>query len=263
MDCTELTGDFNSAYPDPIFIPEGDTPTFLSLIQNGLTDPCRPDWGGWGGRYSLTDRSGVCGNRHYSDVADHVVGKDGRMHSGSQATIWRWREAYQGDFAARMQWTLGKPFQETNHAPVIVLNGDSSLDPIHIHVDFGSTIHLDASASWDPDEKDTLRFRWLHYGEPSATQWTTYFQVPKLEFKDESEGGRSFEKVSVKLPGKEEGMPFPLHPEGVLKWGPKTYHLVLEVVDDAKFPMRMYKRILVHVGGGSAWETNENDLAWS
>ncbi|KAE9379183.1 DUF1593-domain-containing protein [Stipitochalara longipes BDJ] len=250
------------AYPDPLFIPEGDTPTFLSLIQNGLTDPCRPYWGGWGGRYGLTDRTGTGGNKHYSDVADCVIGKDGRMHTGSQATIWRWRSAYQGDFAARMQWTLGKPFQKTNHAPVIILNGDSNLEPMHINTDFGSTVQLDASESWDPDETDTLQFRWLHYGEPSATQWTTSYQVPQLEFKNESEGGRNFEKVSVKIPSEEEGMTFPLHPDQVRQWGPKTYHLILEVIDDAEFPMRMYKRVLVHVDGGSVWEKSENNLAY-
>lgn len=253
----------NSAYPDPVFIPEGDTPAFLNLIQNGLTDPCRPDWGGWGGRYGLTDRTGTGGNRHYSEVADHVVGKDGRTHSGSQATIWRWRNAYQGDFAARMQWTLGKPFQKTNHAPIIILNGDSSLVPMRIHIDFGSTLHLDASQSWDPDEKDTLQFRWLHYGEPSSTQWTTSYQAPPVEFKDESDGGRKLEKVSVEIPKEEEGMTFPLPPDRVQKWSPKTYHLILEVIDDAEFPLRMYKRVLVHVGGCSTWEKSENDLGYS
>ena len=32
---------------------EGDTPTFLSLIPNGMNSPEHPDWGGWGGRYEL------------------------------------------------------------------------------------------------------------------------------------------------------------------------------------------------------------------
>lgn len=88
---------------------------------------------------------------------------------------------------------------------------------MHLNADFGSTVHLDASQSWDPDEKDRLQFRWLHYREPSSTQWTTFYQVPKLEFKDESDGGRKFEKVSVQIPPEEDGMSFPLHPERVLK----------------------------------------------
>ena len=34
-----------------MFIMEGDTPSFLGLIDNGLNAYRRPDWGGWGGRY--------------------------------------------------------------------------------------------------------------------------------------------------------------------------------------------------------------------
>jgi hypothetical protein len=83
-----------------------------------------------------------------------------------------------------------------------------------------------------------------------------------LDFEDESDGRRKFEKVSVKIPQEEEGTALPLHPERVRKWGPKIYHLILEVLDDAEYAMRMYKRVLVHVGGGSAWERNENDLGY-
>ncbi|KAK0104052.1 hypothetical protein ONS96_005155 [Cadophora gregata f. sp. sojae] len=235
------------AYPNPVFIPEGDTPTFLSLIQNGLTDPCQPEWGGWGGRYNLSDLTGMSGNRHYGDVADLVRGQDGNMHIGSQATIWRWRHAYQGDFAARMQWTLSNEFKNANHAPVVVLNGDSGLDALHIKAGFGQKVYLDASQSWDPDSSDPLSFKWLHYREPSATQWTVGFQVPELQLQDESSGKRKFEKISVQIPGRDEGIAFPLNPEKVHRWGAQTYHLILEVVDDAIFPMRAYRRVLIEV----------------
>jgi Protein of unknown function (DUF1593) len=32
---------------------EGDTPSFLYLIDNGLSMLEHPDWGSWGGRYEL------------------------------------------------------------------------------------------------------------------------------------------------------------------------------------------------------------------
>jgi hypothetical protein len=232
------------AYPNPAFIIEGDTPTFLSLIQNGLTDPERPEWGGWGGRYSLTDASGV--SKHYSDTADHVTGLDGKNHVSSQATIWRWREAYQGDFAARMQWTLSNDFSQANHAPVVVVNGDSALSALHIRVAAGATVELDASGSWDPDN-DELEFRWMHYGEPTATQWAVHFETPELKFEDVSNGPRSYEKVQVKMPGADDGVVNPLDPSKIFKYGPKTYHLILEVVDKAERRMRSYRRILVQV----------------
>src|SRR3546814_20205391 len=46
-------GPMGAGYPDVAYGMEGDTPTFLGLIPNGLNAPERPDWGGWGGRYIL------------------------------------------------------------------------------------------------------------------------------------------------------------------------------------------------------------------
>ncbi|KAI9043191.1 uncharacterized protein KD926_004374 [Aspergillus affinis] len=45
------------AYPSFKYIMEGDTPTFLYLIQNGLGDPENPGYGSWGGRYTKVDPS--------------------------------------------------------------------------------------------------------------------------------------------------------------------------------------------------------------
>jgi hypothetical protein len=44
-------GPLGKVYPRFAFIMEGDTPSFLGLIDNGLNAYRRPDWGGWGGRY--------------------------------------------------------------------------------------------------------------------------------------------------------------------------------------------------------------------
>ena len=46
-----------------------------------------------------------------------VMGVDGNWHTSNKATIWRWRSAYQNDFAARMDWTI-QPFAKANHPPV-------------------------------------------------------------------------------------------------------------------------------------------------
>ncbi len=44
-------GPLGRRYPRFAFIMEGDTPSVLGLIDNGLNAYRRPDWGGWGGRY--------------------------------------------------------------------------------------------------------------------------------------------------------------------------------------------------------------------
>lgn len=234
------------AYPDPAFIVEGDTPTFLSLIQNGLTDPSVPEWGGWGGRYMLTDPSGESG--HYGDAADTVIGVDDRAHVSNQATIWRWREAYQADFAARMQRTLSPRFAGTNHAPIAVVNGDCSLKPLIINAVFGETVLLDASQSWDPDVGNTLKFRWMQYAEPSSTRWTIRYAVPKLQIEDAGPQALNMAKVAVRLPSQDDGFLSPLDSRKFVPWGPLTYHIVLEVMDDGIYPLRAYRRVLIRVG---------------
>jgi hypothetical protein len=75
-------------YPDFMYIVEGDTPTFLYLIQNGLGVPEEPSYGSWGGRYlpvNLSDRGIPKG--HHADSADEVVGADGKKNASSRATI--------------------------------------------------------------------------------------------------------------------------------------------------------------------------------
>lgn len=50
-------GSLGEYYPEFQFIMEGDTPSFLGLIPNGLGAPEHPEWGGWGGRYILAESS--------------------------------------------------------------------------------------------------------------------------------------------------------------------------------------------------------------
>lgn len=240
-------GDFGGkAYPDPVFIPEGDTPSFLPLIQNGLNAMDEPTWGGWGGRYGLVDRD-IGGARHYADVADGVVGKDGKTYVSSQATIWRWREAYQNDFAARMQWTLDGDFGSAKHAPIAVVSGDATLDSINMQVQPDAIVRLDASESWSPDG-DELVFKWWHYREPSATQWTTRFEVPELEpLPLHIEAAMPGSIVEVKLPGAEDGCPHPLEEGVTMKYGDKLYHIILEVTAAGDGGMESYRRILLNV----------------
>lgn len=144
---------------------EGDTPSFLGLIPNGLNTPEHPEWGGWGGRYMLADASGAQGL--YSDAADWAIGVNNDTFLSRFASIWRWREAFQYDFAARMQWTVNpgnSTSAENNHQPVAVVNG--SCGTLQIPFDLGDSVVLDASQSWDPDGDD-LSFDWFHYREPT------------------------------------------------------------------------------------------------
>src|SRR5262245_14738717 len=112
-----VKGPLGKFYPKFAFIMEGDTPAFLGLTNNGLNSYRNPSWGGWGGRYvwrqpygethSIWSQGGDLFSRITSQ--DSVIGVDDKTYVSDQATIWRWRTAFQHEFAARMDWTI-KPF---------------------------------------------------------------------------------------------------------------------------------------------------------
>jgi hypothetical protein len=84
---------------------EGDTPSWLYFLPTGLSDPAHPEWGCWGGRFRP-----VSGGL-FRDATDTV----GTV-TDARATVWRWRPAFQADFAARMAWCV-KPARGANHPP--------------------------------------------------------------------------------------------------------------------------------------------------
>lgn len=238
-------GPLGSAYPDYMFIPEGDTPTFLYLIQNGLGVPERPDFGSWGGRYNLTDISSAgLKSKHFGDACDIVVGQDGKTFRSNHATIWRWRESYQNDFAARMQWTL--PDSPTNHHPVITVNGNQGTVALYLSAEAGSTIKIDASGTYDPDG-DSMTFKWWHYRDPSATQWQTFLEVEECKIEKKDHEGKV---VEVTLPPPEKCCVELLSREPIKKG--QAMHIILEVSDSGSPSLTSYRRIVI--------QTTNNDL---
>ena len=94
--------------------------------------------------------------------------------------VWRFRRAMWNDFRARMDWCV-KPFEDANHNPVAVLNGDDS-DSIIILDDVapGSEIQLNAKGSRDPDG-DELFLKWWTYKEAGTYEGTVFIPQPNAE----------------------------------------------------------------------------------
>lgn len=235
-------GPLGAEYPDFEYIIEGDTPTFLYLIQNGLGVPEEPSFGSWGGRYlpvNVSDR-GVPRRGHFCDSADSVVGINGGKFTTNKATIWRWRNAFQDDFAARMIWTVSPDFASANHSPVISVNGSLGYSPVNIEADAGSTVTVDASATYDPDG-DHLSFKWFQYVEPSSNQSYQGWEVSALAIREVEGSGGSKAEVGV-APADESCIV--ARGKMPLERGP-VLHLILEVTDSGTPPLTSYRRIMI------------------
>ncbi len=222
-------GPLGDEYPHWEYLMEGDTPSFLNLINNGLSDPEHPDWGGWGGRYELyTPRKQKWHLQKetrpfWADAEDEVLGIDNRWHTDNHATIWRWRSAYQNDFAARMDWTI-KPYDEANHPPVPKLGHADRLTAKP-----GDEIQLSAEGSTDPDG-DALSYEWFYYGEAGTlltSAGTTGQPVPIKNFDQV--------KASFVVPT-QRVMP-----------GVGSMHIILAVTDHGTPRLTRYRRVIVDV----------------
>jgi hypothetical protein len=221
---------------------EGDTPSFLYLLPNGLNFPENQTYGGWGGRFEAEKRqnvrsgtgSGMMTDQYLDKYKDYWLymeakdtwtykntrtNKDTTYTNNEYATVFRWREDYQNDFQARMDRCV-KPFAEVNHNPRGVINNDSTLDMIALTAEPGSTLSLDASKSTDPDN-NTLTYSWFVYKEPGTYQ-------KAVTIKDETTS-----KVSLTVPADALD---------------KTIHVILSLKDNGTPPLFGYRRVVVTGG---------------
>jgi len=230
-------GPLGVEYPDVAWGMEGDTPSFLNLIPSGLSDPEHPEWGGWGGRYELykpdfsqlkKGNSGVpfepetraiwtnaidSYNPYISSEYGRTVRKDTSTFTNNKVSLWRWRDDFQNDFAARMDWCT-KSYAAANHPPVIVLSHAEQFS-----VKSGEGFSLDAFSSTDPDG-DNLSFLWFHY--PEAGSYKKLVNV----------GAENVHGVYVTAPKVEKK---------------ETLHFILKLSDKGTPALTRYKRIIVTV----------------
>ncbi|KAJ4309382.1 hypothetical protein N0V84_011530 [Fusarium piperis] len=229
-------GPLGSHYLNWSFIMEGDTPSFLPLIQNGLGHIEHPDWGSWGGRFTLLDQTSQ--SRVYADATDYVQGLNGQGFISKWATIWRWRQDYQYDFAARMQWTNEPTFSKNNHAPIAIVNGSCGPSPLEIQYNPGDDVILDASQSWDPDG-DQLSFDWFHYREAGGRGLEGF-----------TNGKEAYPRSKLTLVSQALNITN-IHPNGsVVLLRTKdsinqTLNIILTVRDSHALPVATYRRVIM------------------
>jgi hypothetical protein len=214
-------GPLGELYPKLKYIMEGDTPSFFSLISNGLGSRISPSYGGWGGRYVLcqtyAETRPIWTNAR--GCQDTVVAENGVEYSSAQATIWRWREAYQHDFAAHMDWCVADSYDKANHNPVAAYDNNKSKAVVHVTARPKQTVRLSAAGTYDPDG-DAIAYHWFVYTEAGDYEGPISIQhsdAPQADF---------------------------AAPEGS---SAKTIHIILQAKDDGKPSLYSYRRIIVTV----------------
>jgi len=253
-------GPLGKLYPVPCCIHEGDTPSFLGLINNGLASFMNPAYGGWGGRYvwrtfyGETRPSWTQGGDSFpgrDNSKDTVSGVDGKTYTSDQATIWRWRTAFQNDFAARMDWTVKSPTQ-ANHNPNVIVNGLAGKAPVSIEATVGTPLTLEAGGSRDPDGH-TLKYTWFVY--PEAGTGIPGQPVFAGGLAPIGGGGAPGEGG---IPSGPEGGPREPAPRVTLQDAstprvtavPRTAgiaHVILAVEDDGSPPLTSYRRVILTI----------------
>ena len=206
-------GHLGAVYPNYKWGVEGDTPSLLHLLPNGLNDPDQPQQVGWGGVH----QRGLC--------PDSLTCAWTSCHEPLYSATRSYKEHFYpdelNDFIARMEWAATG---RGNHNPVArVCCGDLvSADgpaPLIISARPADVITLDATPSFDPDG-DALSFSWSQQPEAStlASPLTlTDTSLPQLQF-----------TLPADVPA-------------------GTCHLLLEVHDQGPHRLVAYKRIIVEV----------------
>jgi hypothetical protein len=212
-------GPLGSYYLPAEYIMEGDTPSFIGLIQNGLAWYKSPAFGGWAGRYELWKSYGEVDKIWTSSIntQDEVILPDGRMEASNQATIWRFRRAFQHDFAARMDWNVAEKHQDANHNPILMINGNEGKALAMGKVEAGKTVRLSAKGSFDPDG-DQVKLKWWLYKEAGNFDGKLSFFNPFAE------------ELVFEMPTLKQG---------------QSLHIILEAEDSGSPSLFSYRRIIL------------------
>ncbi|MBR3455155.1 MAG: DUF1593 domain-containing protein [Bacteroidaceae bacterium] len=199
-------GNLGNEYPTYKWGVEGDTPSFLYVMPNGLNNPEDPTQAGWAGYHErglCPDSLTTAWTSWRNPVRDISIGYKRRFYTDEL-----------NDFSARMQWA---DEGRGNHNPLVSVKakgGKNLSNTLHVHAKAGTAIKLDATRSSDPDA-DKLAFHWWQQPEIGTTRAI-------IDYADRP-------VANIRIPDDATGQ----------------IHIICEVHDDGPFHLVAYQRIII------------------
>ena len=200
-------GKLGSTYPTYKWGVEGDTPSWLNILPNGLHNPDDPTQIGWAG----------CFCRDMCPDSLTVAWTNWRppQKNISRQYEERFYPDIFNDFAARIEWAAtGKG----NRNPIVIVNGEQDPSPTLLTAKTGTTVTLDASGTNDPDG-DAISFKW--WIQRDAGKCPPSIAIDGTQ-----------EKVSLAIPAGADGA---------------EIHVICEVHDNRTISLAAYHRVILKI----------------
>lgn len=214
-------GQMGKVYPTYKWGVEGDTPSFLHIMPNGLNDPDDPTQVSWGGYHvwgMSPDGITYCWTNWQGEIKDK---SNAYEHSFYPTEF--------NDFAARMEWA---DKGTGNHNPIIRINGKQSIKPLHLKADAGSTLKIDATKSFDQD-KDEITITWWQQEEAGTyNKKVPLTKEPLTIHSSEKREKVKKQYITVDVPKDAQG---------------KSIHIICQATDNSTYQLTSYRRIIIDV----------------
>ena len=209
--------------PKGEFLGEGDTFTYLNLIDNGLHAYRGDTPGGWAGRVVVNPASLAASPR--AEQGDAATSFDAFMRSlegiGPEGPSTRppspqpnFTPAAQNGFAARLRWSVTPTYSGANHDPTVTIRGGA-----RVAARPGEMIRLEGTAS-DPDG-NAVAVRWWRWKEVDTYPGDVRLSGPTA--------------LATRLQVPNDATPG------------QTIQLVLEATDNGTPALTRYQRVIISV----------------
>jgi hypothetical protein len=202
--------------PKGEFLGEGDTFTFLSLLDNGLRGYEEETPGGWAGRGVSSSTFQGAGQFGAINSYDDLLRLQERAAAAGRppSPDPNFTPAAQNDFAARLRWSVTPTYAGANHQPRVTIRGSS-----RISARPGETIHLQGVVS-DPEE-NAVTVRWWQWKDVGTYPGRVTLTNPSARV------------TSLRVPFDASAG--------------QTIHLILEATDNGTPPLTRYQRVIISV----------------